>query len=265
MQKIISWNVASIRARMPALEKLLAQEQPDIVFLQEVKAEEANFPFFDLKIMGYNAILSGQKSYNGVAILSKEPLKNIKANLFLAEEDNTQARFIEAETASGFVVISVYVPNGNPPEKGPSDKSKLIYKLKWMSALKEHMQSLLDMHKNVVLGGDFNVIEFDTDVYNPDLFRDNALMLPEVRRAYSELLSLPLTNVIRLKNPEPHTYSFWDFQMGAWPRNKGMLLDALLVNQEQVVNVLEAGICREVRGWEKTSDHAPIYLILGDG
>ncbi|MBQ3695502.1 MAG: exodeoxyribonuclease III [Alphaproteobacteria bacterium] len=260
MQKIISWNVASIRARMLALEKLLAQENPDIVCLQEIKSEENNFPFFELKTLGYEAVINGQKSYNGVAILSKEKLINI--NTKLMDEEVPQARFIEAQMSDGTVVISVYVPNGNPPEKDPEDKTRLAYKLKWMNALNKHIKQLLSAGNKVILGGDFNVIERDTDVYNPDLFRDNALMLPEVREVYGELTSLPITNAIRLKNPEPNTYSFWDFQMGAWPRNKGILLDALFINSDREKMIESAGVYKEVRGWDKTSDHAPIYLAL---
>ncbi len=259
MQKIISWNVASVRARLPILIKLLDQERPDFVLLQEIKAEEDTFPFFDLKAKGYEAVISGQKSYNGVAILSKEKLNHVKTTLL---DEDMQARFVEVETPSGLTIISVYVPNGNPPEKDPADKTKLIYKLKWMSALNDHIKELLLQRKKIVLGGDFNVIERDSDVYNPEAYRTNALMLPEVREKYGELLALPITNVIRFKNPEPHTYSFWDFQMGAWPRNLGMLLDALFVNQDCIENVEAAGVLKEVRGWEKTSDHAPIYLIL---
>ena len=262
MQKIISWNVASVRARLPALMKLLETELPDFVLLQEIKAEEDTFPFFDLKTLGYEAVISGQKSYNGVAILSKEKLANV--NTKLLEEEAPQARFVEGETPSGLTVISVYVPNGNPPEKDPTDKTKLAYKLKWMDALNEHIKGLLVNGKKVVLGGDFNVIERDSDVYNPEAYRTNALMLPEVREKYSELLALPIINTIRLKNPEPHTYSFWDFQMGAWPRNLGMLLDALFVNCEDENKIESAGVLKEVRGWDKTSDHAPFYLILKD-
>ena len=262
MQKIISWNVASVRARMPALIKLLDQEDPDLVLLQEIKAEENTFPFFDLKTLGYNAVICGQKSYNGVAILSKEPLINVQDTLL--DEENIQARFIEAQTPKGWTVISVYVPNGNPPEKDPMDTTKLTYKLGWMSALNQHVSGLLAQNKKIILGGDFNVIERDTDVYNPESYRNNALMLPEVRKKYEELLSLSIVNAIRLKNPEPHTYSFWDFQMGAWPRNLGMLLDALFINQEYEQNIESAGVLKEVRGWDKTSDHAPIYLILKD-
>ena len=260
MQKIISWNVASIRARLPALQKLLAEEAPDVVLLQEIKAEENTFPFFDLKTWGYNAVIFGQKSYNGVAILSKEKPQNIKTN-FGMPDDPLQARFIQAEIGD-LTVICVYVPNGNPPEKNPEDSTKLVYKLAWMDALNQHLQMLLNEHKNFVLGGDFNVIEYDSDVYNPEVFRNNALMLPEVREQYAKLTHLAVTNAIRLKNPEPHTYSFWDFQMAAWPRNKGILLDALFVNNELKDHIKEAGILKHVRGWEKTSDHAPVYLIL---
>lgn len=262
MQKIISWNVASVRARMSALTQLLQDEKPDLMLLQEIKAEENSFPFFDLKTLGYNAVISGQKSYNGVAILSKTPLSDIKTSLF--SEEVPQARFIQATTPNGTIVISVYVPNGNPPEKDPTDKTKLVYKLKWMDALIQHIQDLLNKGQNIVLGGDFNVIERDSDVYNPESYRTNALMLPEVREKYAKLLSLPIVNAIRLKNPEPHTYSFWDFQMGAWSRNMGMLLDALFVNHKNVPQIEKAGILKEVRGWEKTSDHAPIYLTLNN-
>ena len=262
MQKIISWNVASVRARLPALIKLLNQEQPDLVLLQEIKTEESTFPYFDLKTLGYNAVISGQKSYNGVAILSKNPLTNVDQTLL--QEENVQARFVQAQMPNGKIVISVYVPNGNPPEKDPDDKTKLTYKLKWMDALNQHLSDLLAQNKKIILGGDFNVIERDTDVYNPDGYRTNALMLPEVREKYAQLLQLPLINAIRLKNPDPHTYSFWDFQMGAWPRNLGMLLDALFVNCEDENKIESAGVLKEVRGWDKTSDHAPVYLILKD-
>jgi len=260
MQKIISWNVASVRARMPALIKLLETEQPDIVLLQEIKAEENTFPFFDLKIAGYNAVISGQKSYNGVAILAKNTIQDIRTELF-SEPDNPQARFIQAKI-NDLTIISVYVPNGNPPEKEPQNKTKLVYKLKWMDALNQHISSLLSQGQNFVLGGDFNVIERDSDVYNPEIFRDNALMLPEVRQKYAELTAQNITNTIRLKNPEPNTYSFWDFQMSAWARNRGMLLDALFVNNNLLEKVDQAGVLKDVRGWDKTSDHAPVYLIL---
>ena len=263
IKKIISWNVASVRARLPVLVKLLEKEQPDIVLLQEIKAEEANFPFVPLLEKGYQSVISGQKSYNGVAILSKEKLLNVKTSLpLLCEEDKSQARFIEATLPSGEVVISVYVPNGNPPEKQPENQEKLVYKLRWMAGLTEYITRLLSEKKHVILGGDFNVIEKDTDVYNPEPYRKNALMLPEVRGAFEKLSSLDVINTIRLFNPEPHTYSFWDFQMGAWAKNYGMLLDAFFVDRQTKDHVKKSGIYKDVRGWEKTSDHAPIYIEI---
>jgi len=263
MQKIISWNVASVRARMPVLTKLLEMERPDVVFLQEIKAEENTFPFMDLLELGYHAVISGQKSYNGVAILTRNTLSEVVPELpSLLDADKGQARFIQATLPTGEIVISVYVPNGNPPEKDPTDTTRLAYKLRWLEALIHHISDLLTQGKTVILGGDFNVIEKDTDVYNPESYRNNALMVPPVREMYAKLCSLPLINAIRLYNPDDHTYSFWDFQMGAWARNWGMLLDALFVSQDLAPRITGSGIYKQVRGWEKTSDHAPVFVTL---
>ena len=263
MQQIISWNVASVRARLDNILKLLNQQEPDVMFLQEIKATADTFPSFDFLTAGYQAILSGQKSYNGVAILSKKPLSNvIDALPGFQEEEPKQARFIQAEDKEGTVYICVYVPNGNAPEKNPQDTSKLEYKLRWMRALNAHVDMLLQQGKSLILGGDFNVIERDTDVYNPEAYRTNALMLPEVRQEFTQLNSLAITNTIRHFNPEPHTYSFWDFQMMAWQKNWGMLLDALFVSNTLMPMVTQAGILKDVRGWDKASDHAPIYCTL---
>jgi len=259
MQKIISWNVASVRARLPVLLDLLDREKPDIVFLQEIKATEDTFPFFDFQLAGYTAIISGQKSYNGVAILSKKPLKNPVYTLTGFED---QARFIQAEDDQGRTCICVYVPNGNPPEKNPNDTTKLMYKLNWMTALTEHIKSLIRDKKSVILGGDFNVIEQETDVYNPDHFRDSALMVPPVQKCYQSLLNIPLTNILRNYNPEPHTYTFWDFQGGAWIKNHGILLDAFLITPDLTNQIKQAHIHKEIRALKGTSDHAPVSLIL---
>lgn len=261
--ELISWNVASIRARMPALTKLLADKNPDIVLLQETKTMDADFPFFDLQIAGYHSYIAPQKSFNGVAILSKTPLKNVNIVLpNFKETGETQARFIEGDLPDGTRLICVYIPNGNPPAKAPEDTSRLAYKLAWMQALTAHINGLLHAGIPVILGGDFNVIERDTDVYNPDAYRTNALMVPEVRTAFEKLSALPLVNATRLKNPEAHTYSFWDFQMGAWHKNWGMLLDFLFVDEKMATRIESAPIYKDVRGWEKTSDHVPISLTL---
>ena len=263
MQRIISWNVASVRSRMPTLSRLLQEKAPDIAFLQEIKATEENFPYLDFKALGYFAEISGQKAYNGVAILSKKPLKNILTKLPNAPQSALeQARFIQAESEDGITFICVYVPNGTAPANNPEDTSRLEYKIKWMKALKEHIGSLIQQNKSVLIGGDFNVIEKETDVYNPDLFKESALMVPEVQQAFGEIINLPMVNLIRQFNPEPNTYSFWDFQGGAWPRNHGILLDFFLATSDLAPDITEAQIDKSVRGWEKTSDHAPISCLI---
>lgn len=261
MQKIISWNVASVRARLPLLLEFLKREQPDIVMLQEIKATEENFPFFDFQVAGYSALISGQKAYNGVAILTKHPIKNHRYALAGFED---QARFVSTETENGITLVSVYVPNGNPPEKDPMDTSRLEYKLRWMEAFNRHVSDLLNQNKKLIIGGDFNVIERDTDVYNPEVFRNSALMVEPVRQSYNWLNQLPIQNMIRKFNPEPKTYSFWDFQGGAWFKNNGILLDALWVSDTLTNGVQNALIYKDIRGEKGTSDHVPIGILLDD-
>ena len=263
MQRIISWNVASVRSRLPALEKFLKEYQPDIVFLQEIKATEENFPFMDFKGLGYDAVISGQKAYNGVAFLSKIPLTDVIRELPNGpKSDPTQARFIQATLPDGKIIICVYAPNGAPPMNNPDDTSRLDYKLLWFDALTKHIQNLLQSGRQIVLGGDFNVIERDTDVYNAKSFDGSALIVPPVRQAFERLNQTGLKNMIRQFNPTEKTYSFWDFQMGAWPRNSGILLDFFFVSPDLEGSVENAVIYREVRGWQKTSDHAPIGLQI---
>ena len=263
MQQIISWNVASVRSRMPVLSKFLQENQPDIVFLQEIKATEENFPFLDFKALGYEAVISGQKAYNGVAILSKIPLKDVMRELpHLPLTDSPQARFIQGRLPDGTILVSVYVPNGTAPMNDPTDTSRLEYKLKWMQVFTDYIDALIQSGKQVLIGGDFNVIERDTDVYNPEVFRDSSLMVPPVREAFEKFSKLALINLVRQFNPDPNTYSFWDFQGGAWPRNHGILLDFFFATKELADMVKSASIYREVRGWEKTSDHAPIGCII---
>ncbi len=265
--QILSWNVASIRARMPVLLRVLADRQPDIVFLQEIKATPETFPFAALKVAGYGAVISGQKSYNGVAILGRDGMLNDVSVLTdlpgAPASDTPQARFVQVRQGDT-VFISVYVPNGNPPMNNPADGSRLHYKLAWLDALTAHVGGLIAAGQKVVFGGDFNVIERDTDVYNPDTYRDNALMVPAVREKYAALTALPVENAVRRFHPEPHTYSFWDFQMGAWRRNFGMLLDAIFVSDNLRATVTAAGIEKQVRGYEKTSDHVPVWCELSD-
>ena len=263
MQQIISWNVASVRSRMPILTKFLLENQPDILLLQEIKATEENFPYLDFKALGYEAVIAGQKAYNGVAILSKFPLKNVATELPNAPQTNpAQARFIQATLPDDTILISVYVPNGTAPMNDPTDTSRLDYKLKWMQAFTDYVKELIQSGKQVLIGGDFNVIERDSDVYNPDHFRESSLMVPPVRLAFQKFNELPLTNLIRQFNPDEYTYSFWDFQGGAWPRNHGILLDFFFATKALTNRTKSAKIYKEVRGWEKSSDHAPIGCCI---
>ena len=256
MKKIISWNVASIRARMDTLMTLLNQEKPDIVFLQEIKVEEDKFPFFELKSIGYESVISGQKAWNGVAVLSKEPI-TLKSTALVGFED--QARFVEAVLSDGTHLISVYVPNGQAPANNPTDTSRLEYKLKWLAALKEHLRE----EKNYIVGGDFNVIEQDKDVYNPALFENSVLMIPSVRQAFREILTLPIENPMREWHKDEQFYTFWDFQGGAWPRNHGIFLDYIFLSSDTFNGKIErADVLKEYRSCEKPSDHAPIVIQI---
>ncbi len=260
MVQIMSWNVASVRARLPVLLQVLDKHGPDIVFLQEIKATDETFPFMDLKLAGYKAAIAGQKAYNGVAVLFRQELEYVSNQLPDCDLEY-QARFIELKQGNTHF-ISVYVPNGNPPEKDPSDTARLTYKLQWIDCLTKHINHLIQSGKSVILGGDFNVIERDTDVYNPAGYRDNALMLPTVREAFKRLTDLPLIHSVRRFNPTEHTYSFWDFQMLAWQKNNGMLLDTIFISKDLEPKLKSAGVYKEVRGLPKTSDHAPVYCFL---
>ena len=259
--QIISWNVASIRARLPLLLHLLAEKQPDIVFLQEIKATEDTFPFDALKKAGYFAYIHGQKSFNGVAVLSKKPLE-VK-ELFVEGLYDDQARFI----AVGFektLFVCVYAPNGAPPMNNPADNSRLLYKLSWYESLKQTLENYLNQGFSVVLGGDFNVIESDEDVYDPDVFRFGPLMVPPVRKAFQQITNLPFLNTIKaVPHPKP-LYSYWDFQMLAFQRNSGILLDFIFIPNAWKQNLIQAGVYRAYRKREKPSDHAPVYCLLND-
>lgn len=249
--------MASIRARMPGLQTLLENESPDFVCLQEIKVEEDKFPYFELKSLGYNAVISGQKSWNGVAVLAKESI-SLKCTALAGFED--QARFVEALAPDGTSVISVYVPNGQAPANNPEDTSRLEYKLKWFAALAAYLKD----KKNYIICGDFNVILKDKDVYNPKLFEQSALFVPPVREAFASILSQGMLNPLRQladQSSEPF-YSFWDFQGGAWPRNHGIFLDYILLSTDFKKRLAGAKVLKEYRGMEKASDHVPVEVDI---
>lgn len=258
--QIISWNVASIRARLPLLTELLREKQPDIVFLQEIKTLPETFPSLELKALGYHAYINGQKGFNGVAILSKTPLHATQTNLPGMETD-IQARFIQASN-SLYTFISVYVPNGNPPLNHPDDTSRLLYKQHWMNALNNHLKEKVNHGEKIILGGDFNVIVRDEDVYDAAAFVGNALMEPAVRTLFKEMEQIPLINTLRTLHPNEKIYSFWDFQMGAARRNLGILLDYILISSDLKKRLTESGIYTNYRFKNKPSDHAPVFCKL---
>ena len=258
MKKIISWNVASVRARMDLLKELLKKENPDIVFLQEIKVEEDKFPFFEFQALGYNAYVSGQKSWNGVGVLSKKKL-TLKATSLQGFED--QARFVEAVDENNVSYISVYVPNGQAPMNNPTDTTRLDYKLRWLDALYFYLSSL----KNFIIGGDFNVIQKDKDVYKPENFKESVLMLPCVRDAFEKLLSLDMENPMRQLFPDGGLYTFWDFQGGSWFKNNGIGLDYIFLSKPYFKGkCANACVLKDYRGISKSSDHAPIAVSIDE-
>ncbi len=263
MINIATWNINSVNARLPALIAYLQEKKPDFMLLQEIKCQTDNFPREEIANAGYHALVAGQKSYNGVAILSKEELLNPLIFLPNAPESATeQARFIQGETKDGRKIISVYVPNGNPPLKDPLSREKLNYKLAWQDALNAYASELLAEKTSFIIGGDFNVIINDEDVYNPEAYRTNALMLPEVREKMQKLHGLGLVNAFKTMHPEGGNYSFWDYTMGAWHRNMGMLIDDILLAPDLAPRLKDAFIDKPMRGIEKASDHVPLWCVL---
>jgi exodeoxyribonuclease-3 len=257
--KIASWNVNSIKTRIEAVTGWLREAAPDVVCLQELKCQDGAFPRPIFEDLGYNVALLGQKSYNGVAILSKWPISDVKAGLPTFPEDD-QARYEEGVIGlphKALRVASIYLPNGNPP-----NSPKFDYKLRWMAALREHARELLTFEERLVLAGDYNVIPANADVYNPAAWKGDALFRPETRNSWRALLNLGLRDALRLCTDEAGLYTFWDYQAGAWQRNNGIRIDHLLLSPEAADEIRETGIDKYVRGREKPSDHVPVWVVI---
>lgn len=257
--KIATFNVNSIKARQSNLTDWLTEADPDIVCLQEIKCVDENFPAEPIEALGYNVVTHGQKTYNGVALLSKYPLEDVTTGL-PGDSDDTQARYIEAVVSAdgGAVrVASLYLPNGNPV-----DTDKYTYKLKWMDRLIAHAEALLAHEEMFVLAGDYNVIPTPDDVHNPDAWRDDALFRLETRKKFRTLMNLGLTDAFRACHAEPHRYSFWDYQAGAWPKDHGLRIDHVLLSPQAADRLAAADIDAHVRGREKPSDHVPAWAEL---
>tara|TARA_Y100001970_G_scaffold282096_1_gene394240 strand:- start:2362 stop:3132 length:771 start_codon:yes stop_codon:yes gene_type:complete len=252
---IATWNVNSVRARLPRLLEWLDEFKPDVALLQEIKATEETFPRLEIEDRGYNVEIYGQKNFNGVALLSNSPIKDVIRGLPNNAEDH-QARYIEGLTA-GIRVASIYLPNGNPV---PGDK--FDYKLRWMECLCEHMQDCLTPDKAIVFGGDYNIVPTPDDVHDPESWSNDALCRPESRNYFRRMLYLGLTDAYRVFHKGPHRYTFWDYQRGAWQKDFGVRIDHLLLSPRATDMLKDANIDRGPRGREKASDHTPVWCEL---
>lgn len=256
--KIATYNVNGVNGRLPVLLKWLEQEQPDIVCLQELKAPQDKFPEQAIMDAGYNAIWHGQKSWNGVAILSRGlEIKETRKGL-PGDDEDLHSRYIEA-FVGGIIVGCLYLPNGNPAP-GP----KLDYKMSWFQRLTDHAKELLSYDLPIVLVGDYNVMPTENDVYKPERWVDDALFRPEVRAAFHNLISQGWTDAIRKLYPTEKIYTFYDYFRNAYARDAGLRIDHFLLNPILEERLLAAGVNRDVRGWEKSSDHCPVWIEIKD-
>jgi exodeoxyribonuclease III len=255
--KLATFNVNGIRARLPNLLEWLARETPDVVCLQELKVHDEAFPAMALKAAGYGAVWHGQKSWNGVAILSRgaTPVE-IRRGLPRGADEDTHSRYLEA-TVNGLLVGCLYLPNGNP-QPGP----KFDYKLAWFERFINHAATLCASDKSVILAGDYNVVPTDFDIYNPRSWRKDALLQPETRACYQRLLEQGWTDAIRAKFPNERIYTFWDYFRNHWQTDSGLRIDQILLNPALKRRFKNVGVDKWVRGQPGASDHAPVWVEL---
>ena len=256
LMKLATFNINGIGTRLPHLLAWLEKEAPDIVALQELKAVDEAFPADELEAAGYGALWHGQRSWNGVALLARDSIPVESRRGLPGDPEDTQSRYIEA-AIHGIVVASIYLPNGNP-QPGP----KFDYKLKWMQRLARHARTLVDLPHPVALLGDFNVIPTDLDVYDPKAWRKDALIQPETRAAYEDLLAQGWTDSLRELHGDARIYTFWDYFRQHAERDRGLRIDHLLLNPVLAKGLKDAGVDRWVRLQEKASDHAPTWVTV---
>jgi exodeoxyribonuclease-3 len=254
--KIASFNVNGINGRLSVLLRWLEEAKPDVVCLQELKSAHEKFPGAELKKAGYGAIWHGQKSWNGVAILAKGRVPIFVRRGLPGGSEDLQSRYIEG-VVEGILIGCLYLPNGNPAP-GP----KFDYKLLWFKRLLKYSKEILALQVPMVLAGDFNVMPTDLDVYKPERWLDDALFRPEVKSAYRELIAQGWTDALRHTHPDQRIYTFWDYFRNAWGRDAGLRIDHLLVSPSLAGCLKAADVDRSVRGWEKTSDHAPVWIKI---
>ncbi len=258
--RIATWNVNSIKQRLDNIVAWLSVRQPDILCLQETKCVDEAFPRDTFESLGYNVAIHGQKAFNGVALLSKLPFDEVTPGL-AGDDTDPQARFLEGlvSTNAGVVrVASLYLPNGNPPQT-----DKYTYKINWMKRLLAYSHECLMLEEPFILAGDFNVIPNEADAADPAAWVNDALFLPQTREKFRALSNLGLVDAIRAVSDEaPGPYTFWDYQAGAWQKNKGIRIDHLLLSPQAADRLTGAGIDKHVRAWERPSDHVPVFVDL---
>jgi exodeoxyribonuclease III len=256
--RIATWNVNSVRQRLPHLLAYLKEASPDALCLQEIKCLDDQFPRMEIEELGYNIETHGQKTFNGVAILSKRPFEVARG--LPGDENDSQSRYLEAVIPAGDGVVrvaSIYLPNGNPP-----DSDKYPYKLAFMDRLIAHARQLIQYEEPLVLAGDFNVIPEARDAARPELWVNDALYLPRTRMKFRELTALGLTDALRATTDAAGLYTFWDYQAGAWQKNNGIRIDHLLLSAEAADRLSAVAIDKEMRGRDKASDHTPVRVDL---
>lgn len=254
--KIATYNVNGVNGRLPVLLRWIEEAEPDVVCLQELKSPDERFPVAAIEAAGYGAIWHGQKSWNGVAILARGAVPIETRRGLAGDPDDLHSRYIEA-AVEGMIIGCLYTPNGNPAP-GP----KFDYKLKWFGRFTEHAKELLASKLPVVLAGDYNVMPTELDVDKPERWLNDALFRPEVREAYRKIIEQGWTDALRKRHPRERIYTFWDYFRNAFGRDAGLRIDHLLLAPSVAKRLIDAGVDRHVRGWEKTSDHAPTWIIL---
>ena len=256
--KIATYNVNGVNGRLNVLLQWLEEAKPDVVCLQELKAPQDKFPIKAINDAGYNAIWHGQKQWNGVAILARDMEIEEVTRILPGDDEDLQSRYIEA-LINGIVIGCLYLPNGNPAP-GP----KLEYKLLWFERLAQRAASLLSLKIPVVLVGDYNVMPTELDVYKPEKWINDALFRPEVRKAFRDIVDQGWTDAIRTLYPHEKIYTFWDYFRNAYQRDAGLRIDHFLLSPQLAEKLKSGGVDRHVRGWEKTSDHAPVWITIDD-
>jgi len=258
--KIATWNINGVRARLQNAVTWLTETSPDVACFQEIKSVDEAFPAGAFEDLGYNVAVHGQKGFNGVAILSRRPFDEVAVRGLPGDEADTHARYIEVVVAHACGVVRIgnlYLPNGNP-----IGTDKFAYKLAWMQRLRERTADLLKLEEPLLLVGDYNVIPEPADAKNPQAWTEDALFQPETRAAYRSLVNLGLTDVVRACHPGPGVYTFWDYQAGAWQKDHGIRIDHILASPQAADRLVTAGIDKFTRGWEKPSDHVPVWIEL---